>query len=101
MQTSTGQNAAPVANIFENLPVNMPDELTTVLVSSQQVRIERIVSHGHASPGDFWYDQPQGEFVVLLKGAARLRFEGEISARDLKPGDYAWIPARCRHRVDW
>ena len=88
-------------NVFANLPANLSEELTTVLVASQHVRIERIVSHGHASPGGFWYDQPQDEFVIVLKGAARLRFERNSSALDLKPGDYVWIPARCRHRVDW
>lgn len=39
------------------------------------MRIERIISHGHASPEGFWYDQGQSEWVVVLKGAARLQFE--------------------------
>ena len=37
------------------------------------------MSYGHGSPEGFWYDQYQYEWVVVLKGAARLRFEEELS----------------------
>jgi cupin 2 domain-containing protein len=52
-------------------------EIVNVLASSAGVRIERIVSHGHASPSGFWYDQEEDEFVLLVSGAARLEVEGE------------------------
>ena len=90
----------PVQNLFDNVPARRADELVEKLAGSEDVRIERILSHGHASPGGFWYDQSQHEFVLLLRGAARLRFEGENSPIELKPGDYLTIPARCRHRVE-
>ena len=67
----------------------------------RQVRIERIVSTGQASPPGFWYDQDWGEWVVLLSGAARLRLAEEAEARRLAPGDWVDIPAHCRHRVEW
>lgn len=70
------------------------------LAVSGSVRIERIVSHGHSSPEEFWYDQPQDEFVILLRGAARLRFEDEPNAIEMKPGDWINISAHRRHRVD-
>jgi cupin 2 domain-containing protein len=101
MASKYDQNSLRVGNIFANLPSNIPDELIATLAASRHVRIERIVSHGHASPGDFWYDQSQNEFVILLKGAARLRFDDDSSVLDMKPGDYVWIPAHRRHRVDW
>ena len=63
------------------------------------VRIERIVSHGHSSPEGFWYDQDQHEFVVLLQGAARLRFE--VGVIEMQPGSFIDIPAHQRHRVEW
>jgi cupin 2 domain-containing protein len=87
------------ANLFADLPACLPDELFETLLAAAHVRIERIVSHGHASPRGFWYDQPQHEWVLLLRGAAKLRFEEETVA--LKPGDYLNIPARKRHRVEW
>ena len=64
------------------------------------MRIERIVSTGQASPPGFWYDQPDDEFVVLLTGAARLRFEEGDVTLDMKPGDWVEIPAHVRHRVE-
>jgi cupin 2 domain-containing protein len=65
------------------------------------VKIERIVSKGHASPPDFWYEQDWDEWVIVLAGEARLRFEEEKDARTLAAGDYVFIPAKARHRVDW
>jgi cupin 2 domain-containing protein len=65
------------------------------------MRIERIVSTGQASPPGFWYDQPWDEWVALLAGAARLRFENEPGDRELCPGDHVFIPAHARHRVEW
>jgi cupin 2 domain-containing protein len=86
-------------NFFDDLPEQLPGELIETLVCAASVRIERIISQGHASPEGFWYDQPQHEWVVVLKGAARLRFEDGVAA--LKPGDFVNIPAHRKHRVDW
>jgi cupin 2 domain-containing protein len=89
----------PPSNLFAELPPRLPEELFTTLLDSASIRIERIVSHGQASPDGFWYDQPQHEWVVVLKGAARLRFEDEMI--EMKPGDFVNIPAHKRHRVEW
>jgi len=56
-------------------------------------------SHGHASGADFWYDQPQHEWVIVLKGAARIEFEDGMIA--MQPGDFINIAAFRKHRVDW
>jgi cupin 2 domain-containing protein len=87
------------ANLFADLPPSLPQELCTTLLDTPNVRIERIASHGQASPDGFWYDQNQHEWVVVLKGAARVRFEEE--AVDLMPGDFVDIPAHRKHRVEW
>lgn len=88
-----------IRNLFGDLPAELPEELIETLASSESVRIERIVSRGHASQSDFWYDQPQAEWVVLLQGAARLQFDNEFI--ELRPGDWIQIPAHRRHRVEW
>ena len=93
-------NANP-QNLFADLPTTLPEELIQTLVASDHVRIERIVSHGHASPEGFWYDQDEAEFVVLLKGAARLRFENSKQPLEMRPGDFINIPPHRKHRVDW
>ena len=89
------------ANIFDALPVPGAGEAFDVLLAHPGLRIERIVSQGHASPPGFWYDQPQGEWLIVVAGAARLRFEDEPEVRSLRPGDYLDIAARRRHRVEW
>lgn len=88
-------------NIFKQIPNILKDELTEVILEQKSVRIERIVSMGHASPPGFWYDQDQDEFVILLKGSAGLSFEGKEELTIIKSGDYINIPAHERHRVEW
>lgn len=88
-------------NLFNPHPACTATEHFDELLARSGLCIERIVSHGQSSPEDFWYDQPQGEWVLVLSGSAGLRFEHEASARVLKPGDFVEIPAHCRHRVEW
>ena len=87
-------------NLFKNIPHVLPEELFETLVESETMRIERIVSMGHSSPGAGWYDQDKNEFVLLLKGAARLEFEdGRVVS--MGAGDWLEIPAHKKHRVVW
>jgi cupin 2 domain-containing protein len=88
-------------NLFADLPGNAHEEQVVELLSQPEVRIERIVSSGQASPPGFWYEQPHGEWVVVLSGEARLRFEDEPRPRTLGPGDFVAIAAHRRHRVEW
>ena len=86
-------------NLLGDLPIGLSNELIQTLAETPLVRIERIVSHGHASPEGFWYDQDQHEWVCVLKGAARLQFEDDII--EMKPSDFVNIPAHKKHRVEW
>lgn len=88
-----------VANIFAAIPTHLSEELITTLLDAGDLRIERIVSWGHASAEGFWYDQDQGEWVVVLRGAARVRFEDGVI--DMGPGDFVNIRAHTKHRVEW
>jgi cupin 2 domain-containing protein len=88
-------------NLYQALPSELPQELTEVLAGRPGLRIERIVSRGQASPPGFWYDQEEWEWVLVLAGRARLRFEETDEVAELGAGDYLEIPPRCRHRVDW
>src|SRR3954447_14043320 len=90
-----------VRNLFAAIPPALPVELVEVLAASAAVRIERIVSHGHASPDGFWYDQDEHEWVLLVSGAARLRFEDGAEPVEMTPGSFLNIPAHRRHRVEW
>ncbi len=89
----------PMKNIFDAIPAELSEELVEQISGSGDMRIERIVSHGHTSPDGFWYDQEQDEFVLLLEGEAELEFEDEVVR--LKRGDYLTIEAHRKHRVQW
>jgi len=88
-------------NLFADVPAGLPTELVQTLLTAPNLRIERIISHGHTSPQDFWYDQDRHEWVVVMQGAARLRFEREQQPIEMRSGDFVLIPAHARHRVEW
>jgi len=88
-------------NLFANLPAASSHEVSERIVEKRGVVIERIVSLGQATPGGEWFDGDRDEWVVLLTGGAGVRIDGESAPRTLTPGDYLYLPARLRHRVEW
>jgi cupin 2 domain-containing protein len=91
----------PSRNLFTDVEGRLAAERIDVLVEVGAVRLERIVSTGHATPPGEWYDQDRDEWVVVLRGSAGLRFEGEPGERVMHAGDHLVIPAHRRHRVEW
>ena len=88
-------------NLLDNLPVDLPEELFTTILEASGFRVERIVSHGHASPPGFWYDQDDNEWVLVVEGSAAIEFEGQSEPVELRRGSYLNIPAHTKHRVVW
>ena len=86
-------------NLLTELPDASAAEVFQTLLTGGAFRLERIVSAGQVTPVGEWYDQEQCEWVVVLAGSARLRFEDEDDSRELVPGDHVWIAAHRRHRV--
>ena len=86
-------------NIFKDIPDKIPEELFEVLLENKNIKIERIVSFGHTTPENEWYDQIKNEWVILLSGAAELLFEDSDEAFKMEPGQYVFIPAHKKHRV--
>jgi cupin 2 domain-containing protein len=87
-----------VGNFFADLPDSSEQERFLTLFENETIRIERIVSHSHSSPAGFWYDQPQSEWVIILRGQGVLEFEdGEMIP--LHEGDHLLIPSHFKHRV--
>lgn len=96
------EHVISLANLFDGLPAApVADEQFVELLARPGLRIERIVSTGQSSPPDFWYDQPQAEWVLLLQGQAELRFADNPAAVRLAVGDFVEIAAHRRHRVEW
>ena len=74
-------------------------EQVQVLLDQPGLRLERIHSCRAASAEGFWYDQDGFEWVLLLRGSARLQFADEAEARDLSVGETLLIAPHRRHRV--
>jgi cupin 2 domain-containing protein len=87
------------ANLFADIPDELPEEAVATLAASDHVRIERIVSRGHASAPGFWYDQAEHEWVAVLQGSAQIAFDGCSQPVVLERGDHLLIEAHRRHRV--
>ncbi|MDX2231072.1 MAG: cupin domain-containing protein [Leptolyngbyaceae cyanobacterium bins.349] len=87
-------------NIFQALPEDLSAEVFEAIAESNTVKIERIVSQGHTTPTDEWYDQDCQEWVIVLQGEAALTFESGDTVH-LTPGCYLNIAAHQRHRVTW
>lgn len=87
-------------NILDSIPKDLSNEVFEDLVSSDKIKIERIISKGHTSPDFGWYDQEQNEWVIVIAGSAVIGFDDKPSAT-LKAGDYLNIPAHQKHKVAW
>ncbi len=91
--------------MIDNFLINLPDakqnEVIEILQSSENIRIERITSSGQISPENFWYEQEENEWVILLKGKASLRFAEKDEIVELKVNDFVYIPAYQKHRVEY
>jgi cupin 2 domain-containing protein len=86
-------------SLLDNLPAALPEELYTAILQTNSVRVKRIVSQGHASRPEFWYDQEENELVIVLEGRAAVQFEGDAEPAELQRGSYLNIPAHTKHRV--
>ena len=87
-------------NIFSSLPDKLEHESFEELLRHENIKIERIVSQGHASPENGWYDQKENEWIIVLEGSGSILFESGVEV-NLKKGDYLNIPAHTRHKVIW
>jgi cupin 2 domain-containing protein len=87
------------SNLF-SLPKNPTgEEIFEPLLEGRNVRVERIVSSGQSTPEGVWMDQELDEWVALLQGRGVVGYENGVTV-ELGPGDWIFIPAHTRHRVE-
>ncbi|MEY3729316.1 MAG: hypothetical protein RLZZ57_72 [Pseudomonadota bacterium] len=91
-------NAPRFGSLHEGAAPEQGAESFVELARAGGARVERIASRGVLN-GE-WYEQGWAEFVLLVAGSAALEFD-DGTRRELKPGDWALLPAQCRHRVAW
>jgi len=63
-------------------------------------RLQLIHSCDYASPDGFWYDQDEHEWLLVLRGSARLRLREPEEACDLSVGDVLVLPPHRPHRLE-
>jgi cupin 2 domain-containing protein len=88
-------------NIFSKLPFAKRKEIFETLFRGKGVKIERISSLGQVTPDGEWLSERTSEWVLLLKGSAKLRFKKKNKSVSMKSGDYLFIPAHTFHRVEY
>jgi len=79
---------------IEKLP-EIDSEIFKTILKHKNVEIKKIISNTLKTPQTFC--QKEDEFVVLLKGCAKIEINGEI--KKLKAGDYLFIPANTPHTL--
>ncbi|MDL2285727.1 cupin domain-containing protein [Desulfovibrio sp. OttesenSCG-928-F07] len=77
-----------------------PEFIETVVSGKNNLRVERIVSHGHTTPKGEWYNQKQDEWVIVLEGRAELE-DVEGSKITLNKGEHVLLPKGVKHRVSY
>lgn len=87
-----------IENLFKNLPENAGAEHFQTLISSDSVRIERIISFPNNPLSEEWYDQEEHEWVMVLQGNGVIVFD-DYRIVTLNAGDHLNIPAHQKHRV--
>ncbi|MBM4263460.1 MAG: cupin domain-containing protein [Deltaproteobacteria bacterium] len=91
-------NGRTLRSVFSDISVPPGAEVLSTLFETNCGRIQRIVSHDHASPPGFWYDQDDDEWVMVVRGSAVIEFDdGRLV--EMAEGDYLTIPRHARHRV--
>jgi cupin 2 domain-containing protein len=83
-------------NLFHDSRSPASGENFDVLLEHRNLVVERIVSSDGEQSGACV--QSQDEFVLLVRGTAVLRIEGEVV--ELTAGDYVFIPSGVPHTVE-
>jgi len=83
-------------NVFDISDLPAEDcEVFQTLLKHKNIEIKKIVSNTLKTPRTFI--QEEDEFVVLLKGCAKIEINGEI--KKLKAGEWLFIPANTPHTL--
>ncbi len=88
-------------NIFSNIPEELPLEVSKNIIERDEFILERIISKGHVTPAGQWFDQEFNEWVMVMRGSAKVAFKDPEEEFTLEAGHYLNIPAHTLHRVTW
>jgi cupin 2 domain-containing protein len=90
-------------SLLDNIVVDKENENFQDILKDKNIRIERIVSNGQKSEKNFWYEQEENEFVLLVVGHAILEIkeDNQIKSIELIKNEYINIKAGVKHRVKY
>ncbi len=88
-------------NIYSKITTRKDKEIFQTLLVNNKLKIERIISQGQVTEKGKWLKEAHDEWVIVLKGAGKLRFRKDNRLVKLTEGDYILIPANTPHRVEW
>ncbi len=88
-------------NIFDRIPDTRNQEFFEDILSHKNIKIERITSSGQTTPENQPYIQENAEWVIIIKGKAKVLFCDSNEEHSLDEGDFLFIPPHCSHRVTY
>lgn len=86
-------------NIFDVAPKSFGNEIFTDLLKKDNIHIEKIISYGQTTPLEKPYIQEHNEWVLVLKGKAKLKLDDEVHT--IEEGGYLLIPKGMKHWVTY
>ncbi len=89
-----------VENLLREPVPSTGHETNRVLHFGKGWRLELIVSCAACSQENFWYEQEEHEWILILRGSARLRFKKDNHIVDLNVGDQLHLLPYSSHRVE-
>ena len=87
-------------NLLSNIPLSSKEEIFEIITQNNNIKIERIISYGQTTANDYWYNQEEDEFIVIIEGKATILYDDK-STFNLKKGDTLYIKAHQKHKVTY
>ena len=87
-------------NLLQEALPSRGGESERILLEGDRWWLTLINSNEASTPSGEWMSQETFEWVLLLRGSARIRCENPPEEIDLSVGDYWFIPPHRRHRVE-
>ncbi|GMN89684.1 cupin domain-containing protein [Francisella sciaenopsi] len=86
-------------NLLDVTPNTSNEEIFIDILKNDNIHIEKIISCGQVTPINEPYIQSHDEWVVVLKGRAKLRLDNNDYILD--EGEYLFIPKNTKHWVTY
>lgn len=87
-------------NLLRSVAPPPGQELKQIIHEGLHWRLELIISSSASSKDGFWYDQEEHEWILILRGSARINLKKPDVLVDLSVGDHLYLHSHRLHRVE-